>query len=144
MRKRARAKIDDISWLTGSWKARHGSASLEECWTPAAGGAMLGLSRTVAGNRMIVFEFLQIIEHHGGLVYLAQTNGRAPATEFTLTRLNAHGAVFENRLADFPKMIKYTLEDDGSLTTMIADVGGLKPQRVTFRKTAPDLAAHPV
>jgi Domain of unknown function (DUF6265) len=135
MRKRARATIGDIGWLTGSWKARLGNASLEECWTPAAGGAMLGLSRTVAGNKMVVFEFLQIIEHHGGLVYLSQTNGRAPATEFTLTRLSAAGAVFENRFEDVPKLIKYSLEADGTLTAVIADFAGLKPQRISFRRS---------
>ncbi len=135
MRKRARATIGDVSWLAGFWKARLGNASLEECWTPAAGGAMLGLSRTVAGNKMVVFEFMQIIEHHGGLVYLAQTNGRAPATEFTLTRLNAAGAVFENRFEAVPKTIKYSLESDGSLTAVIADLAGLKPQRVHFRRS---------
>jgi hypothetical protein len=96
---------------------------------------MLGLSRTVAGDKMVVFEFLQIVEHHGGLVYLAQTNGRAPAHEFTLTRLNAAGAVFENRFEAIPKTIKYTLEADGSLTAVIADVAGLKPQRISFRKS---------
>ena len=136
MRKRARATIGDISWLAGFWKGRIGNASLEECWTPAAGGAMLGLSRTIAGNRTVVFEFLQIVEHHGGLVYLAQTNGRAPATEFTLTRLNAAGAVFENRFETVPKTVKYSLEADGTLTAVIADFAGLKPQRVTLKKTS--------
>lgn len=135
MRKRAKATIDDVSWLAGFWKARLGHASLEECWTPAAGGAMLGLSRTVAGNKMVVFEFMQIIEHHGGLVYLSQTNGRAPATEFTLTRLNASGALFENRFEAVPTTIKYSLEPDGSLTAVIADLAGLKPQRVHFRRS---------
>ena len=101
---------------------------------PAASGTMLGLSRTIAG-KFVVFEFLQIVEHHGGLVYLAQANGRPPVHEFTLTRLNAAAAVFENRFEDVPKRIKYSLEADGTLTAVIADFTGLEPQQVNFRKT---------
>lgn len=95
---------------------------------------MLGLSRTIAGDRLVAFEFLQIVEHHGGLVYLAQANGRAPASEFTLTRLGAAGAVFENRRSDSPHIIKYTPEDNGTLTVVITNVLEPGPQRLVFRR----------
>ena len=47
---------------------------------------MLAVSRTLKGDRMVAFEFLRIVERDGGLVYIAQPNGRPP-TEFTLTAI---------------------------------------------------------
>jgi hypothetical protein len=122
-----------LAWLAGNWEGKSGSASLEERWTPASGGAMLAVSRTVSNNRMVAFEFLRIIERDGTLVYVAQPNGRAPATEFTLTKIGATEAVFENPTHDFPKMITYRLAGD-TLTATIADAAGLKPQQFVFKK----------
>jgi uncharacterized protein DUF6265 len=130
----ARATLADIAWLTGTWEGRMGATSLEERWTPAAGGAMLAVSRTVSDHRMVAFEFLRIIERDGTLVYLAQPNGRAPATEFTLTAFGNDHAVFENPTHDFPKLIRYSLAADGTLTAIISDTAGLKPQHFIFKK----------
>jgi hypothetical protein len=85
-------------------------------------------------NRMVAFEFLRIIERDGTLVYVAQPNGRAPATEFTLTRISKTEALFENPAHDYPKQIRYFLATDGTLTATIADAGGQKPQNFVFKK----------
>lgn len=130
----AKATIADMAWLAGTWKGQTGAASLEERWTPAAGGAMLAVSRTVANNKMVEFEFLRIIERDGTLIYVAQPNGRTPATEFTLTKLGANEAKFENPSHDYPKMISYTLAADGTLTAVIADTGGAKARSFVFKR----------
>lgn len=129
-----KATLADIAWLAGNWERRTATSLLEERWTPAAGGAMLAVSRTVSGTRMVEFEFLRIIERDGTLVYVAQPNGRSPATEFTLTKVGKTEAVFENPAHDFPKMIGYVLSADGTLTAIIADAGGLKPQHFILKK----------
>src|SRR5689334_10244652 len=110
----AKATLADMAWLASNWEGRMGNSTLEERWTPAAGGAMLAVSRTVAGNEMVAFEFLRIIERDGTLVYVAQPNGRAPATEFTLTRIGKSDALFENPAHDYPKQISYSLAADGT------------------------------
>src|SRR5688572_1118663 len=70
--KPARATIADVAWIAGTWAGGGGGAvSLEERWTPPAGGAMLGVSRTIKQDRMVAFEFLRIIERNGGLLYVA-------------------------------------------------------------------------
>jgi hypothetical protein len=127
--------LASLTWLAGNWTGRQGAATIEERWTPAAGGAMLAVSRTVSNGRMVAFEFLRIVERNGSLVYIAQPNGRPP-TEFGLTRLTASEVVFENPAHDFPKMITYTLGPDGALTATVSASGGAKPQRFTFRKDA--------
>ena len=83
----ASATLEQLAWLPGEWGGVKGRASIEERWTPAAGGAMLAVSRTIANDRLVAFEFLRIVERDGGLVYIAQPNGRPP-TEFVLTKID--------------------------------------------------------
>ena len=83
-RKLIPATIAQVGWMEGAWVAKDGSVSIEERWTPPAGGAMLAVSRTLKNGRMAGFEFLRIVERDGGLVYVAQPGGKPP-TDFTLT-----------------------------------------------------------
>jgi hypothetical protein len=83
---------------------------------------------------MVAFEFLRMIERDGGLVYIAQPNGRPP-TEFTLTAITADSATFENPMHDFPKMIRYTRRADGSLEAIVSD-GAKKAETFVFRRSA--------
>ena len=68
-----------------------------------AGGSMLAVSRTLRDGLMSAFEFLCIVERDGGLVYTAMPNGRTPATDFTLTKIDDSSATFENPAHDFPR-----------------------------------------
>ncbi|HXW03850.1 MAG TPA: DUF6265 family protein [Vicinamibacterales bacterium] len=129
--KPARATVAEVAWLAGTWVGGGESALLEERWTPPAGGAMLGTSRTVKGGRMIAFEFLRIVERDGGLVYIAQPNG-VPPTEFTLTHVDAASATFENPSHDFPKMIRYTKRPDGTLEARVSAGQGQRAQTFVF------------
>jgi hypothetical protein len=131
--KPARATIADVAWIAGTWAGGGGAVSLEERWTPPAGGAMLGVSRTIKQDRMIAFEFLRIIERNGGLLYVAQPNGVAP-TEFTLTSFDADSATFENPAHDYPKIIRYGKKPDGTLEARISDAGGQRPQTFLFKR----------
>lgn len=129
----AKAAIGDIAWLAGAWVGTKGKSSIEERWSPPAGGAMLGVSRTVSRDKMSAFEFLRIVERDGGLVYVAQPNG-ATATEFTLTELGPTRAVFENPRHDSPQRIVYELSAEGLLSASIGFTKGGRPQRFEFKR----------
>ncbi len=131
---KAQATLAQVAWISGVWVGTMGSSSLEERWTPAAGGAMLAVSRTLRDGLMSAFEFLCIVERDGGLVYTAMPNGRSPATDFTLTKIDATSATFENPAHDFPQMIRYTKRADGSLEAAISGAGGQKPQTFVFKR----------
>jgi hypothetical protein len=131
---KARATMAQIAWISGVWIGRSGGSTLEERWTPAAGGSMMAVSRTIRDGVMAAFEFLCIVERDGGLVYQAMPNGRMPATDFTLTKIDADSALFENPAHDFPKMIRYAKRPDGSLEATIAGEGGQKPQTFLFKR----------
>jgi hypothetical protein len=128
------AKISQVAWLAGIWVGETPPVTAEERWTTPAGGAMLGVSRTIKGDRMVAFEFLRIVERDGGLVYVAQPNGRPP-TDFALTELGAESATFENPSHDFPKMIRYARRQDGTLEARVSD-GGQHGDTFVFRRQA--------
>ena len=125
--------LTEISWLVGSWRSAQSGLIIEERWITPAGGAMLGVSRTLKGGQMTGFEFLRLVERDGTLVYIAQPNGRPPV-EFTLTSMTENSATFENPMHDFPKMITYTWRDDGSLQAVVSD-GGQNQQTFEFNRT---------
>src|SRR5687768_269352 len=85
--------LAQLAWLAGTWAGGGGPVTFEERWTPPGGGAMLAVSRTIKGDRLVAFEYLRIVERNGSLVYIAQPNGRPP-TEFTLTAIAADSATF--------------------------------------------------
>jgi hypothetical protein len=131
----AQATIAQVAWIPGVWIGTSGAMTFEERWTPAAGGSMIGVSRTIRDGVISAFEFLCIVERNGGLVYQAMPNGRSPATDFTLTKIDADTAVFENPAHDFPKVIRYTKRADGALeATVSGGDGASKPQTFVFKR----------
>jgi hypothetical protein len=124
-----RASISQLTWLAGVWA---GGDTIEERWTPPAGGAMLAVSRTIKGDRLVAFEFLRIVERDGTLIYIAQPDGRPP-TEFRLSAITSDSATFENRAHDFPKVIAYARKADGSLEARVSD-GNQTGETFTFRR----------
>jgi hypothetical protein len=130
------ATIGEVAWLAGTWVTVDGARTVEEHWTTPAGGAMLAVSRTIAGGRLSEFEFLRIVERDGRLVYVAQPSGRPP-TEFAMTRLESTSVTFENPQHDFPKMIRYTARADGTLVASIAGAGGARERSWVFLRQPP-------
>ncbi|MEX2272440.1 MAG: DUF6265 family protein [Vicinamibacterales bacterium] len=132
--KAAAARIAQVEWITGTWIGQAGDMTIEERWTPAASGAILGIGRTLQGARMAGFEFLRITERDGSLVYAAMPNGRSPATPFTLTSITPDTATFENPSHDYPKLVRYSRLPDGSLQTTISAGGDVNAQSVVLKK----------
>lgn len=104
--------IDELAWIAGDWELEGGGSTTEERWIEPRGGAMLGVSRTVAGGKMVFFEFLRIETRKDELFYVAQPGGAKP-TPFKLVELKDQRAVFENKEHDFPKRILYSKTKDG-------------------------------
>jgi hypothetical protein len=128
----ARGTVAQLAWLVGTWSGGNGPVIVEERWTPAAGGAMLAVSRTLKGDRMVAFEYLRIVERNGALIYIAQPDGRPP-TEFMLTAITSDSVTFENPAHDFPKMIRYSKRVDGALEARVSD-GGQKSETFVFTR----------
>lgn len=116
----AAATIADLAWMAGSWQTdKSGRMVSDEHWAQPTGGIMIGMSRTVAGDKLASFESLRIEQRGEQIFYVASVKGRCPATDFKLTRLTGQEVVFENPEHDFPKRIIYRKK---SATEMIASI----------------------
>lgn len=116
---RTGVSIEDVSWLQGAWVNESSGRRTEEHWIAPRGGTMLGLSRTIAGDRTVAFEYLRIEARGDDLVFLASPGGRCPATPFTLSSISTDRVVFENLEHDFPQRIIYQIAPDGTMKARI-------------------------
>jgi hypothetical protein len=128
------ATIAQAAWLAGTWSGTAGKNELEERWLPPVSGSMMAMARTTREGMLTEFEFLCLVERDGGLVYQAMPNGRQPATDFTLTAVDANSLTFENPAHDFPKMIKYVLKPDGTLEATISGAAGQRALTFRYKK----------
>ena len=127
--------LADLAWLTGDWQtAPGGRAQIEEHWTKAAGGSMIGMGRTIAGEKTWEFEYLRIEQRADGIYYVAHPKGQCPGTDFKLTRASATELVFENPQHDFPKRIIYRKTGDDVLAASIDGGEGTKSMSFTYQR----------
>ncbi len=112
-------KVSNLAWMTGHWCSDNGSEHIEEIWTSASGGMLLGMAKTTKGDRVVAFEFLRIVTVDSVPSYIAQPGGAA-ATPFRWTAGGSDWARFENPEHDFPKRIEYRRTGD----TLKADTAG--------------------
>ena len=131
-------KIEDLAWLSGDWETAPGRMRIDEHWTKVAGGSLIGMSRMVAGDRTVFFEYLRIETRGADIFYVAHPKAKSPGTDFKLVKLGAQEAVFENPTHDFPKRIIYRKNADGSLTARIEGDGSEKekPQEFNYRRAS--------
>lgn len=112
-------ELSALSWLAGCWASERGDPGSGEQWTPLAGGAMLGIGRTVRNGETIDYEFLQIRRNtEGKIVYTALPAGQTE-TSFVLTSAGENSFTFENLEHDFPQRIIYRALADGGLLARI-------------------------
>ena len=110
--------LDQLSWISGCWEGQTGNRVYTEQWMKPAGGLMMGMSRTVAGDKATEYEFLQIRQQGQNILYVAKPSGQTEAS-FTLVRHSDREAVFENPQHDFPQRIIYRVQADGALLARI-------------------------
>jgi hypothetical protein len=93
------------------------------------------VSRTVAGDKTVFFEYLRIETRPDGVYYVAHPKAR-PGTDFRLISVKGQVATFENPAHDFPKRIIYRRNEDGSLTARIEGDGTEKekPQDFLYKR----------
>jgi hypothetical protein len=113
------SEVDQLRWLTGCWQNRVGQTVTDEQWMAPAGGAMIGMSRTVSNERLRAWEALRIVTDSGRAVYIAQPQGGAP-TRFAATAISDTLAVFENPAHDFPQRIAYRRVNADSVVARIS------------------------
>ena len=113
------AGLADLWFITGRWATIPSSGiRVEEHWTTASAGTLLGVSRTIQGGKTIFFEYVRVERTPDGIFYFASPRGEG-ATAFRLVESGGGRAVFENPEHDFPTRITYERLPDGRLHAMI-------------------------
>jgi hypothetical protein len=125
--------VQRLAWLAGCWASSAGERQVEEHWTAPRAGSMLGMSRTVRGDRLVEYEFVILRERGAQLAYEVSPSGR-PSTVFLSTTIDARSVVFENLQHDFPQRVAYERSGD-ELQAWIEGPGktaGSTPRRIAF------------
>jgi hypothetical protein len=123
--------IADFAWLAGCWDGSGGGRESLEQWIKPSGQTLLGMSRTVANDNTVAYEFLRIHQQDGEIYYTAKPSGQAEAS-FKLVKYADKEAVFENPQLDFPQRVFYKLEKDGSLAAAIEGMSNGKTKKIDF------------
>ena len=121
------SSVDRLSWIAGCWELRVPGRVVTEMWMPPAGGAMMGASRTISGNRAGAYEQLRIVARGDTLVYIALPSGQT-LTEFKSTSVTDGAVRFENPTHDFPRVVAYAKAGADSI---IARIEGPGPNNTT-------------
>ncbi|WP_179505076.1 MULTISPECIES: DUF6265 family protein [unclassified Sphingomonas] len=99
-------QVNGLSWMAGHWLECTPRHETSEIWTDARGDVMLGVSKSVRGNRAD-WEFARIEIAPEGLTFFAHPKGQAP-TSFRAISVGPGQVIFENIGHDFPQRVIYT------------------------------------
>ena len=115
----ASATPPEFDWLAGHWCGGSEGSRIDEVWLPEAGGALLGMSRTVRDSNTDSFEFMRLVPGGGDAGLHVQPNG-VPATVFAIVEKGERWVRFQNSAHDFPNRIEYRLSDG----RLLAEISG--------------------
>ena len=66
--KQPAATLEDAAWLVGYWQGEAFGGTIEEAWTPATAGSMMGVFRLMEDGETKFYEFILLVEEEGSLV----------------------------------------------------------------------------
>ena len=124
--------VQQLSWFAGCWRQTVGTRIVDEQWMAPRAGMMLGMSRTVRDDTLLVeFEQLRVTDRGAGAVYHAEPSGQPPA-DFTAASVSDTMVTFANPAHDFPQRIIYRRRGPDSLIARIEGTRGGQTRGVDF------------
>jgi Domain of unknown function (DUF6265) len=127
-------------WLAGCWRQAEAGQVTDEVWLPRAGGALLGMSRTVENDTLRTWEIMLIREGPNGLTFEVSPSGQPLAT-FLAASMSDSTIAFENLTRDYPQMIRYSRHGADSLLAVVSGTIHDRQRAIEFhyaRVTCPD------
>jgi hypothetical protein len=135
------ATTQRIGWLQGCWAAAAPDRVIEEQWMAPRGRAMLGTSRTVAGNAVTNFEFMMVREQGDRLAFEVRPAGKAPVV-FVSETIDDGAVSFVNAKNEFPQHLGYRRDGPNAVVAWIEGTFQGEPRRVDFRYRQVACAGH--
>ena len=62
------ATLEDVTWIQGHWRGEAFGGQIEEIWSPALGGSMMGSFKMVMKGEVSFYELMHIQEKNGTLL----------------------------------------------------------------------------
>jgi hypothetical protein len=119
------ARAPGLGWMSGDWVSESKGEWVEEHWTSARGGTLLGTNRSGKGDKATGFEFMRIAaDADGALTFWAWPSGKTPVP-FRVFSLAPNQVAFENPANDYPTRIAYR-RVGATLHAAISGPGGKK------------------
>lgn len=128
--------LDELGFLAGCWTGTTGALRVEEQWTRADGGVMLGTTRFHRDGRVVDWEFARLVEDGTGVTLWPYPRGVISEHGFPLVRTDGE-YVFENLEHDFPVRIVYARIGTRSLRPRIEGHDGRGPSWALERVDCP-------
>jgi Domain of unknown function (DUF6265) len=138
------ASVQDLAWIAGSWRGTIDGGEIEEVWTAPAGGRMLGMFRWTKGDRLIVYELLELAPNAANHAVLrlrhfgAKLNAfedKEGALVFKLSASTPTEAQFLQRTKEQTTRLVYKKDGDRGLIVTLFRTSQGKEQRDEFRYT---------
>lgn len=123
-----KANLSVVKWLSGHWRGRAFGGLIEEVWTPATGGSMMGSFKLIVENQVQFYEIETISEENGTLIFrlkhfnrdLKGWEEKDRTIDFKLVKVTENkvyfnGLTLEN-ISDTQINIYVAIKDKGSTT----------------------------
>jgi hypothetical protein len=121
------SQATEFSWLVGKWKMRN-KTTYEEWKGNADKKALEGISYHLLGpDTTVILERMKIRRDKGTLYFIPNVIENKGEVYFKVTSFGNKNFVAENPQHDFPKIIRYQLQPDGSLKAEIEGDGKVIP-----------------
>jgi hypothetical protein len=97
------ARIHQVEWLEGHWKADALGGRAEEYWSAPAGSAMMGMFRLLRDDQTVFYEIFTITEESGSLLLrikhfhpdLKGWEEKDDTVDFPLVKITEEGVWFD-------------------------------------------------
>ena len=113
------AGLDDLGWLTGSWKRIAGTGFVFENWHKVSENTFEGVGLKVVDDDTTVLERLRLEQFGAEIFYVAKVDHNELPVAFKLVKKSENQWVFENLAHDFPQRITYTRESDKAINVRV-------------------------
>ncbi len=137
-----RASIQDLAWLSGTWRGRVGEDVVEEIWGEPVGPGTVGVFRWLKGDDVHLYEMIAVEEaddalwmrlrHFSGGLTPWPSEASGPES-WRLTENEGRRAVFLNEGLEFPRRIIYRRTGPDSLLVNLEGTKAGEPTRIQFR-----------
>jgi hypothetical protein len=121
------------AFLTGCWSTSTAEGWTQECWMQPRAGIMLGGSRQGKGDKLNMWEWMNVQEAADGNITFRASPKGAPGATFKAEQATATSITFVNAANDYPQRIRYSIED-GRLEAEISKLDGSDRVRWTFQR----------